>query len=305
MRCEEAENNFAEYLSGTLATDSGLEEHLAECSRCRNEVEELQEVWHNLDEVTVPRSPSVMQASLVRAIADAKLEPAQPHMPIRRRPMPSIKPILLVVFSIGAAFFMGHSLVQPSLEPNVRLEQPAAPAANDNQAHYRGAANASVTLVQYGDYECPPCASFNSILNEVLKRYGDRVRLEFRHFPLTRIHPNALKAALAAESAGQQGHYWEMHDLLLSSQRQWSKTDNPEQEFGKLAASIGLDANRLIAALASPELGQRVAADIEMGQQINIQAVPTFFLNGRKIQPSLAAEDFFALIDAELQTGDK
>jgi protein-disulfide isomerase len=306
MRCEEAQNNIAEYLRGTLSAESGLLEHLAQCHRCRDEVEELQKVWADLEEVAVPRSPSVMHASLVRAIAEAKLEPTQPHAPIRRNPMPLIKPILLIVFSVGAAFFMGRSLMRP-LEPSVRLEQPttpAAPTANDSQGHYRGASNAIVTLVEYGDYECPPCALYNSMLSEVLQRYGGRVRLEFRHFPLTGIHPNAFKAALAAEAAGQQGRYWEMHDLLLSSQRQWSKTDNPEQEFAKLATSIGLDATRLVEALASPELRQRVTADMTTGQQINIQAVPTFFLNGRRLERSPAtAEGFFALVDAELQTG--
>ena len=212
--------------------------------------------------------------------------------------MPWMKPILIVIFSVGTAFFAGHSLVRSRLETTAVLERPAA---NDGNRPYRGAADASVTLVEYGDYQCPPCFTYNTILNDVLQRYGNKVRLEFRHFPMTRIHANAISAAVAAEAAGEQDRYWEMHDALLSSQKQWSGADNVEQEFAKLATSIGLDANRLVQALAKPELRERVAADIATGQQLNIQAVPTFFLNGRRIDgPPATAEGFFALIDAEL-----
>jgi len=297
MRCEEAANDIAEYLRGTLSAESGLLEHLAHCSSCRHEVEELQKVWADLDRVTAPPTPSVMQPSLLQAIAEAKLETPQP---IRRRtPMPWIKPILIVVFSVGTAFFAGHSLVRSPLETTAVLEHPAA---NDGDRHYRGGDNASVTLLEYGDYGCPPCFTYNTILNEVLQRYGDKVRLEFRHFPMTMTHPNAVKAALAAEAAGEQGRYWEMHDLLLSSQKQWARVDNAEQEFAKLATSIGLDANRLVQTLEKPELRERVTADMAAGRKLNIQAVPTFFLNGRRIElPPSTAVGFFALIDAELR----
>src|SRR5437867_7495308 len=116
----------------------------------------------------------------------------------------------------------------------------ALPAGKVREPRYRGASTAPVTLLEYGDYECPPCATYNPIINSVLQRFDRKVRLEFRHYPL-RIHPNAGKAALAAEAAGEQGHYWEMHDLLFESQPQWSRAGNPEMEFAAMAGSIGLD----------------------------------------------------------------
>jgi len=204
-----------------------------------------------------------------------------------------LKPILLIAFSIGSAFFVGQNLVRPVYEQQ---------ASADRDPHYRGSSNAAVTLVEYGDYACPPCSVYSPILNQVLERYGNKVRLEFRDYPMMKIHPNALKAALAAEAACDQGRYWEMHELLLSSHREWARADNAEQEFGKLAASLGLDTNRFLEATNSPSVRERVMADISKGQQLKIEAVPVFFLNGRQIKPiPTTAEAFFTLIDAELQ----
>jgi protein-disulfide isomerase len=166
---------------------------------------------------------------------------------------------------------------------------------------YRGSSDAAVTLVEYGDYACPPCAVYNPILNQVLEHYGNKVRLEFRDYPMMKIHPNALKAALAAEAACHQGRYWEMHELLLSSHGEWSRADDAELTFRKLAASLGLDTNRFLEATNNPKVRERVMADISKGQQMKIEAVPAFFLNGRQIKPLPTTEAFFALIDAELQ----
>ena len=297
MRCEEAENNIAEYLNGRLSPESEFPEHLAQCPRCRNEVQELRTIWAELGHFTVPAASPVMNPKLAAAMAEAKLEP-----PTRRTPMPYIiKPILVILLSAGSALFLGHRLVQPSLEHTVASEQPAA---NDGDRPYRGGANAKITLVEYGDYECPPCATFNPIVNAVIARYGNNLRFEFRHFPMTNIHPNALKASMAAEAAGHQNHYWEMHDLLLSEQKKWAKIDNAEQEFGKLATSIGLEAGRFLEEMNSPEMRQRVMSDIADANRAKIQAVPTFFLNGQRIQNTpTAAEGFFALIDAQLAAG--
>ena len=110
---------------------------------------------------------------------------------------------------------------------------------------------------------------------------------------MMRTDKNLMLAVLAAEAAGEQGHYWEMHDLLFSSQAQWAPGDaNPEPAFAKLAASIGLDANKFLEALRSPELQQRVSNDIMRGQETKVEATPTFFLNGRRLQgiaPTLEA----------------
>ena len=292
MRCEEADNHIAEYVAGKLAEDSPFRNHLAECARCRNEVRELRGIWADLDEVRVPKVSAVMQPRLLATITETKLEVSNS----RRTPMPYlIKPILTVLLSTAAAWFLGHSLVQPLHEAGITVERPAANSPND---HYRGDANAPLTLVEYGDYECPPCATYNPVVNEVLKRYAGQVKLEYRHFAMTRIHPNALLAAAAAEAAGKQGHYWEMHDLLLMGQQRWAKQDNPEQFFVPMAASIGLDSNTFLEDLRGPEVQARI---VKQMAETNIQAVPAFFINGHQIQVQPNIESFVAAIDAELK----
>jgi protein-disulfide isomerase len=198
-----------------------------------------------------------------------------------------LKPILMVILSVSALF------VGRTLERTVE---------NPSTAHYRGSSSAQWTLLEYGDYACPPC-DFNSVVNDVVKHYGNRLRLEFRHFPLMR-HPNAVAAAIAAEAAGEQGRYWEMHDLLFSSQRQWTGAADPQAAFLGMASTIGLDANRFRLSLQKPEMRERVMEDLKRGQDANVQAVPVFFLNGRRLEvPSSTLEGFIAAIDAQMQQG--
>jgi protein-disulfide isomerase len=303
MRCEEAENDIAEYLAGTLPTESALLDHLASCSRCRNEVQELKKTWTALESVTVPSMEPAMKADLLAALAQAKLDATPPITPVRRKPMPYlVKPILWIVMSAGAALFMSHYFERPVQQSAVGVE---STVSNTAEAHYRGAANPELTLVEYGDYACPACI-YTSIVHEVLQRYGNRVRLEFRHYPLTTIHPNALRAAVAAEAAGRQGRFWEMHDLLFSTQQKWSRVADPEAEFLALAAALGLDANRFRQALQQQELTERVMSDVSTGRKANVEAVPTFFLNGRRIEHAPTTVDgFLTLIEAQLASGSK
>jgi protein-disulfide isomerase len=300
MRCEEAENYIAEYVDGALPVHSPFLDHLKFCSRCQSEVEDFRRMWVELGDFSVPRSASAMQPRLVAALAAAG-EPI-PQNPTGRKPMPyMVKPILVIVVAIGAAFYAGHSLVQPRPEPVIA----SLPAVNGNSGHYRGDSNAPLTLVEYGDYQCPPCASFNIVINEVLGRYGDKVRLEFRHYPLTPIHANAMQAAIAVEAAGEQGHYWEMHDALLQSQQQWAHAGNAQSAFEQIAGRIGLDQKRFMQSLQAPEeFQQRITNDIAGGRDVHIEATPTFFLNGRRleqVQPTV--EYFAAAIDEELKRG--
>jgi protein-disulfide isomerase len=297
MRCEDVENDITQYLAGQLPAESMLLEHLAECGRCRQQVEELRSTWDGLDRLAVPKSSPVMNADLLAALA--AIEDKIPEIPERRRPMLYFaKPALITFLALSAAFFVGRSFVESSRETS-----PAGtPAVNAGQGHYRGASGAPVTLLEYGDYQCPPCGSYNPVINEVLKRYDGKVRLEFRHFPLSR-HANAALAAMAAEAAGQQGRYWEMHDRLFDSLQQWSQSSNSETDFLSLAANLGLDQAQFVRDLHSPELQQRIAADIATAKAAHVAATPTFFLNGHHVEDNIPPNtDVFAkLIDAELQ----
>src|SRR5262249_15082428 len=127
--------------------------------------------------------------------------------------------------------------------------------------------------------------------------------LEFRHCPLAPVHANAMQAAIAVEAAGEQGHYWEMHDVLLESQQQWAHAANPQSAFTDIAARIGLDQKRFVQSLQAPEeFQQRIANDVTGGRGAHVEGTPTFFLNGRQLEKIQATVEYFAAaIDEELK----
>ncbi len=152
----------------------------------------------------------------------------------------------------------------------VRLKPPVS--ARD---HFRGPANAPLTLVEYGDFQCSTCRRAEPVVRELLERLGPQIRLVFRHFPLTQSHPDALHAAEAAEAAGAQGAFWEMHDRLF--ERQFALQDANLVEH---AAELGLDAAKVAAELEARTWEARVREDISSGARSGVNGTPTFFFNG-------------------------
>ena len=140
--------------------------------------------------------------------------------------------------------------------------------------HIRGKKDAPLTLLQYGDYECDYCGRVYPIVDSVLKHFGDRVRFVFRHFPHANIHPHASIAAQAAEAAGMQGKFWEMHDLLYENQDNLATAD-----LTHYALKIGLEPYHFEADLASERFAHRVAADHKGGVESGVKKTPTFFIN--------------------------
>jgi len=141
--------------------------------------------------------------------------------------------------------------------------------------HAAGPANAPLTLVEYGDYQCPHCGRAYPIVKEVRKTLGSQLRFVFRNFPLTRIHPEAEHAAEAAEAADAQGAFWPMHDRLF--ERQFALDDDRLVEY---AADLGLDADRLRGELEAGTHGARVRDDFMSGVKSGVNGTPTFFING-------------------------
>ena len=144
--------------------------------------------------------------------------------------------------------------------------------------HCIGDADARVTLVQYGDYECASCLDAEPIVRTLLERHGRRMRFVFRHFPQNSIHPHASLAAQAAEAAGAQGKFWEMHDLLLHNRRHLA-----EAEITHLALAAGVEVYRFSAELARGEYARRVRADFIGGLRSGVHQTPTFFINGARV----------------------
>ena len=211
----------------------------------------------------------------------------------------AMKPVIVIILAVavaaGAAVFLSRQPDQPS-------ETTAAPLRADIKGggHFRGPDNAELTLVEFGDYQCPSCGAYHPFVKEILNRYPKQLRLEFHHFPLISIHPNSMAASKAAEAAGEQGHYWEMHDALFEYQTQWADKPDPKPIFAAIANRIGINGTLLVQRMEGPDLQQRILRDVEQGNKANIQAVPTFFINGQEVHIKLSMEDFVQVIEATL-----
>jgi protein-disulfide isomerase len=154
--------------------------------------------------------------------------------------------------------------------------------------HVRGNKDGKVVVVEYGDIQCPACGAMYQPVKELEAKYGDKVAFVFRNFPLTNIHPNALAAATAAEAAGLQGKFFEMHDILYENQDAWKdvQLNDREQAFIDYAKKIGLDENKFKADLKSKDVSDKIARDRAAGNKLGVDSTPTFVINGEKIDGS-------------------
>ncbi|HEY0005609.1 MAG TPA: thioredoxin domain-containing protein [Pyrinomonadaceae bacterium] len=158
-----------------------------------------------------------------------------------------------------------------------------SPAAGANPPHFRGGEKASVTLEEFGDFQCPPCGLLDPELRKLEAEFGTRLRVIFRNFPLTKMHKNALDAARAAEAAGVQGKYWEMHDMLYDKQNEWSVMPDARPTLAGFAARLGLDVERYTRDMDSRQVETRIINDITRGDSMGVKGTPTLFINGREI----------------------
>jgi protein-disulfide isomerase len=168
-------------------------------------------------------------------------------------------------------------------------------------AHVRGNPEAPVTLEEYGDFQCPPCGMFAAFASGLEKEYDSRLRVVFRNFPLS-AHAHAREAAIAAEAAGMQGHFWEMHDILYREQEVWSKAPNTRELFESYASTIGLDLDKFRKDMDGDQAAARVDADRKRGESLGIQTTPTLFINNQPVdQKDRNPEGIHAEINAALE----
>jgi protein-disulfide isomerase len=173
-------------------------------------------------------------------------------------------------------------------EPIVtRLTPPAG-----ERDHSQGPATAPVTLVEYGDYECPYCGEAHEIVRQLQERLGRRLQFVFRQFPLADIHPHAEHAAEAAEAAGAQGKFWEMHDLLYENQ---GRLD--DRHLAGYARELGLDLDRFVRDVSEHRYAGQVQRDVESGIESQVQGTPTFFINGVRYEESWDGPTLLAALE--------
>jgi protein-disulfide isomerase len=164
------------------------------------------------------------------------------------------------------------------------------------EPHYKGNPAAAVTLVEYSDFQCPACAAFQPVLEDVIGQFGDSLRIEFKHFPLIDIHSLAEPAARAAEAAGQQGAFFEFHDLLYANQEAWAKSPNPAGMFIQYAEELGLDVDKFKSQSRASMIRDRVREDLQEARSLGLTGTPSFFLNGERMS-FLTYEEFINQIE--------
>jgi len=231
-------------------------------------------------------------------------------------------PFLIIVAVLGIALVVGWSLMRSGTDaPTARIETPAvSQIAGPNPAntpgaptpvvvadggadppHAEGPANAPVTIEEFGDFQCPPCAMLHPVLKTMEKEFGARLRVIFREFPLVPAHEHALSAARAAEAAGLQGKFWQMHDLIYTNQNSWKGAFDVRPIFEEYATRIGLNVDRYRQDLTSETVQYRIFLDGKRARALGVKGTPTVFMNGREVPfESLAPEKLRVLIDAEI-----
>ena len=158
--------------------------------------------------------------------------------------------------------------------------------------HIEGAPDAPVTLVEYGDYQCPYCGKAHPIVKEAQARLGDRLRFVFRNFPIATSHKYAEQAAEAAEAAGAQGRFWPMHDTLFESQPRLTDAD-----LRGYAGQVGLDLDRFDADMAAHAYAERVRDDFMGGVRSGVNGTPSFYINGARFDDAYDVENLVAALE--------
>ena len=218
----------------------------------------------------------------------------------------NITPILLTVGIItGIALLIWLLSSGTSSQPDASITQAAAELLTVAPDDYiKGTAGAPVTLVEYLDFECEACAAFFPLVKQLETDFDGTLQIVIRYFPLPG-HRNVMASALAVEAAGQQGKFFEMHDLLYTEQKTWGEKPNPTPEvFETYAQQLGLDMEKFKASVNSPETKARVERDIESGKALGNRGTPSFYLNGKKIAPE-SYEEFKAAIQTEVDASTR
>ena len=177
----------------------------------------------------------------------------------------------------------------------------AAAKERTEEAHVRGPANAAVTLEEFGDFQCPPCGALEGPLRQIERDYASSLRVIFRNFPFTN-HEHAHEAAYAAEAAGLQGRFWEMHDLLYREQSVWAKSSDVQSLFDAYAGMIGLNLERFKKDVSGEQVKAKVEGDRKRGEALGVRNTPTIFINDESVPPtSLNPTALRAAVDAAVK----
>lgn len=229
--------------------------------------------------------------------------------------MKRILPFLIILsvlgVALGSAWYLKRASTtgtpQAATGNTPRPTIPSLVAPGAEPPNTMGPATAPVKLEEFGDFECPPCAQFHPVLKKMHDEFGDRLQITFREFPLTAMHPHAVSAASAAEAAGLQGKFWEMHHLLYDNQKAWHGQFDVRLTFEGYAKQIGIDVERFKREINSDLVARRITEDGKRARSLNVGGTPTLFMNGREMPfDTIINEDKFrAAIKQELESAKR
>lgn len=206
----------------------------------------------------------------------------------------SIVAVTLAIVIGAVVFFSRSASTSPNgegVDQSVLIREDSYKQASDS---------AKAVLVEFADYQCPACATYHPITKSIIADMGKDVTFVMRHYPLLQ-HKNSRPAAYAAESAGKQGKFWEMHDLLYEKQKDWETADDPKELFQTYAQSLQLNTETFAKDMNDTGIRDKVQRDINDGNQIGVNATPTFFLNGQKLDSPASVDEFKRLITDAIQ----
>lgn len=188
--------------------------------------------------------------------------------------------LLLLVFSSGNSGLNVNSV-------DANTIQKATSQDGNIADHVFGKIGSKVTLIEYGDFQCPPCGEIYPVVKSISEQYKNQLQYVFRNFPIADLHPNAKAAAASAEAAGLQGKYWEMHDKIYETQSDWSNLSATERTkfFDNLASELNLNIKKFDADMSASSTTDKISYDIALGTKSSVSGTPSFFLNGKKLDP--------------------
>ena len=192
----------------------------------------------------------------------------------------------IIVGVVALTALAGSPLLCQTMQPHrltISADKTMSGRSTTKSVHIRGNPDAPVTLEEFGDFECPSCKNVATFLDQVIKEYHPHVREIFRNFPLA-MHQQAREAALAAEAAGLQGRFWEMHDMLFREQAVWSSATDAEMLFDTYAETLGLDLNQFRKDLKSDKVRERIESDQARAKSLGVKVAPTLFIDKRVVE---------------------
>ena len=221
--------------------------------------------------------------------------------------MNKIKWIIFATFTIGIlavlALISNGSKIDVS-EVDVNAIQIASSENGNIADHVFGKAGSKVTLIEYGDYQCPPCGNIYPIVKSVSEKYKNQIQFVFRNYPIPSLHPNAKTAASVAEAAGLQDKFWEMHNKIYESQSDWSDLSITERGtfFENLASELKLNITKFKADIAESKINKKISYDTALAKKAGIEGTPSFYLNGTLVGSDTYGSEtkFEEAINAEL-----